>query len=97
MSTTAIFSDSGKIVPTLAQMIRDARTDQVVIKRATQADFARMVSAERTVEHRAPAIQTARATVHRFRAPHRHQRSDLSLSTGAFASVSPEDHRQVCG
>jgi hypothetical protein len=36
MSTTTVFPDSGKIVPTLAQMIRDARADQVVIKRATQ-------------------------------------------------------------
>jgi hypothetical protein len=31
MSTT-VFPESGKIVPTLAQMVRDARADQVVIE-----------------------------------------------------------------
>jgi hypothetical protein len=35
-SSPASFSESGKTVPTLARMIRDARADQQVIKRATR-------------------------------------------------------------
>jgi hypothetical protein len=35
-SNPAIFPESGKTVPSLARMIRDARADQQVIKRATQ-------------------------------------------------------------
>ena len=36
ITSSAIIPESGKTVPSLARMIRDARADQQVIKRATQ-------------------------------------------------------------
>ena len=39
ITSSTTFPESGKTVPTLARMIRDARADQQVIKSATQEAF----------------------------------------------------------